>query len=236
MPELDQVGAGVDRRRQARARSLDVGVPAHQVRHQRRPPGPCAGRVPGLHRGRDRLRRAPRPSSGRPHALLNVMKRGLPGDSLRVVAGKRSTRRPLTSCCTLGWICHGIGLMSVCSRTAGRRWPSWRSRPTVPELRRLAARFSSRGSGAGGDRVDERRPVRARHLGAGRLGGGDRRRPEGEGAGAVGVQDRPDRCLGAGRAVPPGSGAGDLAARPGRCGPIGNGPGSGCIWCIIGWS
>src|SRR3954452_5901704 len=44
----------------------------------------------------------------------------------------------------------------------------------------------------------------------------DRRRAEGEGAGAAGLQDRPDRRLGAGRARAPRSGAGDLAARPAR--------------------
>ena len=42
----------------------------------------------------------------------------------------------------------------------------------------------------------------------------DRRRAEGEGAGTAGVQDRPDRRLGARRAGASRSGAGDLAARP----------------------
>ena len=46
------------------------------------------------------------------------------------------------------------------------------------------------------------------------LGGRDRRRAEGEGTGAACLQDRPDRRLGAGRALPARSGAGDLAARP----------------------
>ena len=41
--------------------------------------------------------------------------------------------------------------------------------------------------------------------------------PEGQGPGAAGRQDRQDRRLGAGRALPPRPGAGDLAARPRRC-------------------
>ena len=69
------------------------------------------------------------------------------------------------------------------------------------------------GRGARGDRVDDRRPLRARHAGALRLGGRGRRRDQGQGAGAVGVQDRPDRRVGAGRALAARAGAGDLAAR-----------------------
>src|SRR3954452_8926088 len=46
----------------------------------------------------------------------------------------------------------------------------------------------------------------------------------GQGAGTAGGQDRQDRRLGAGRAVPPGSGAGDLAARSGRARRAGAGP------------
>ena len=68
--------------------------------------------------------------------------------------------------------------------------------------------------GARGDRVDERRAVRARPARGARLGGADRRRDQGQGAGAVGVQDRQDRRQGAGHAVGARSGAGDLAARP----------------------
>ena len=49
-------------------------------------------------------------------------------------------------------------------------------------------------------------------LERGGLAGRGRRRPEGQGAGAVGVQDRPHRRLGAGRALAPRPGAGDLAA------------------------
>src|SRR5262249_61816892 len=45
-------------------------------------------------------------------------------------------------------------------------------------------------------------------------GGRDRRCAEGEGAGAAGLQDRPHRRLGAGRARPSRPGACDLAARP----------------------
>jgi hypothetical protein len=65
-----------------------------------------------------------------------------------------------------------------------------------------AARPSSRADPRR-DRVDERRPVRARSARAGGLAGRDRRRAEGEGAGTAGLQDRPDRRLGAGRAGPP---------------------------------
>src|SRR5687768_3220480 len=46
----------------------------------------------------------------------------------------------------------------------------------------------------------------------------------GQGAGPVGGQDRSDRRLGAGRAVPPRSGAGDLAARSGGARRAGAGP------------
>src|SRR6266566_471765 len=49
-----------------------------------------------------------------------------------------------------------------------------------------------------------------------RLAGRDRGRAEGEGTGALGLQDRPDRRLGAGRAGAARAGAGDLAARPAR--------------------
>ena len=48
------------------------------------------------------------------------------------------------------------------------------------------------------------------------LVGGDRRRPEGQGPGAAGLQDRQDRLSGLGDAQPPRPGAGDLAARPER--------------------
>jgi hypothetical protein len=57
-----------------------------------------------------------------------------------------------------------------------------------------------------------------------RLVGGDRRRGEGEGLPAAGLQDRQDRRVGAGRAVPPGSGAGDLAADAGGARRAGAGP------------
>ena len=52
------------------------------------------------------------------------------------------------------------------------------------------------GAGARGDRVDDRGAVRARHAGGARLGGADRRRAEGQGAGAAGLQDRQDRRAG----------------------------------------
>jgi transposase len=58
-------------------------------------------------------------------------------------------------------------------------------------------------AGARGDRVDERRAVRARPPRGARLGRADRRRDQGQGAGAVGVQDRQDRRQGAGHALGP---------------------------------
>src|SRR6266536_1880250 len=67
-----------------------------------------------------------------------------------------------------------------------------------------------------GDRVDERCPLRPRPARARRLAGRDRGRAKGERAGAARLQDRPHRRLGAGRALPPRAGAGDLAARPCR--------------------
>ena len=73
--------------------------------------------------------------------------------------------------------------------------------PDADGLRGLTrAARSARRAGPRGDRVDERRPLRARPARAGRLAGRDRRRAEGEGAGPAGLQDRPDRRLGAGRA------------------------------------
>src|SRR5262245_63845281 len=44
-----------------------------------------------------------------------------------VCSSDLSPRRPHPSCCTSGWICHGIGLMFVCWRRAGRPWLRWRS-------------------------------------------------------------------------------------------------------------
>src|SRR5215212_5892561 len=56
--------------------------------------------------------------------------------------------------------------------------------------------------------------------------GGDRRRGEGEGLRPAGLQDRQDRRVGAGRAVPPRSGAGHLVARAG-CARVATSTGSG---------
>jgi hypothetical protein len=106
--------------------------------------------------------------------------------------------------------------------TSARRLPARRARRIgrgdgcAAGRRRLArpgaaARGSAR---AGGDRVDERRTVRARHARGARLGGARRRRAEGQGAGAVGLQDRQDRRARAGAFVAARPGAGDLAARP----------------------
>ena len=99
-------------------------------------------------------------------------------------------------------------------RTARRRRSA---RPRRPP-------FAPSAAGAGGDRVDDRRPLRPRPARARRLGGRDRRRAEGEGTGAAGLQDRPDRRLGAGRALPARAGAGDLAARPDGAGRARAGP------------
>ena len=57
-------------------------------------------------------------------------------------------------------------------------------------VRHVAAAWRAR---ARGDRVDDRRPLRSRHAGAAWLGGSDRRRAEGQGVGAAGMQDRQDR-------------------------------------------
>src|SRR6476620_10997716 len=99
----------------------------------------------------------------------------------------------------------------------------------LPEAGGLAALVSRikcgvRRAGVRGDRVDERRPVRARPAGVGGLAGRDRRRAEGQGAGPAGLQDRQDRLLGAGRTLPPRPGAGDLAAHPDRARRTRTGP------------
>ena len=78
---------------------------------------------------------------------------------------------------------------------------------------RRASRSSSRADPRG-DRVDERGAVCARSARASGLAGGDRGCAEGEGPRTVGLQDRPDRRLGAGRAHSSRPGVGDLAARP----------------------
>src|SRR5881296_3810663 len=80
--------------------------------------------------------------------------------------------------------------------------------PDADGLHRLSERVAPRR-----DRVDERCAVRARPTRARRLAGRDRRRAKGERARAAGLQDRPDRRLGAGRTRAAGSGASDLATR-----------------------
>ena len=96
--------------------------------------------------------------------------------------------------------------------------------PDADGLRHLAERLRGR-AGAGGDRVDDRRAVHPRHARGARLGGAGRRRAEGQGARAAGLQDRQDRRARAGRAVLARPGAGDLATRPedpprARAGPL----------------
>jgi len=95
---------------------------------------------------------------------------------------------------------------------AGRSFPG-AGGPRRPVRARAPCRRLWR-AGARGGRVDERRAVRPRRAGRARVGGVDRRRAAGQGAGAVGVQDRQDRRKGAGGALLPGPGAGDLAADP----------------------
>ena len=78
------------------------------------------------------------------------------------------------------------------------------------------------------DRVDERRPLRARPARARGLGRARRRCPAGDGAGAACLQDRPDRCLGAW----PSSVAATSSRRCGcptpRCVPSASGRASAC--------
>src|SRR3954447_8864250 len=137
-----------------------------------------------------------------------------PRPTLLVTAGSGEGRRPGPHVArwvgpeqdAAGCACHGRDGRAGAGddRGAGRR-------------RVGLAGVSGRGvrpAGDRGDRVDDRRPFRARSAGAARLAGADRRCGEGQGAGAAGGQDRQDRCPGAGRVVPPGAGAGDLAAGP----------------------
>ena len=89
------------------------------------------------------------------------------------------------------------------------------SPPDADGLRGLSERLGSpRRADPRSDRVDERRSVRPRPPRDGGLAGRDRRRAEGERSRTAGLQDRPDRRLGAGRACAARPGAGDLAARP----------------------
>jgi hypothetical protein len=104
--------------------------------------------------------------------------------------------------------------------TARCRRPAWPGAPGG----------ASRAPGAGGDRVDDRLAVRARPPRSARVGCADRRRGQGQGPGAAGVQDRQDRRARAGRAVASRPGAGDLAARPAgapraRAGTLSDAPG-----------
>ena len=83
---------------------------------------------------------------------------------------------------------------------AGEIVDEWASPPDADRLRGLAARAAMWAPGGPwGDRVDERCAVRARPARRARLGRVDRRRHQGQGAGAAGVQDRQDRRQGAGQ-------------------------------------
>ena len=142
------------------------------------------------------------------------MKKGLPGDRLRLVVWELSRGGP-SSMLYAGLDLSRKRLDFHLLDGEGATVEVGAAPPDADGLRGLTrAARPARRAGPGGDRVDERRPLRARPARAGRLAGRDRRRAEGEGAGAAGLQDRPDRRLGAGRARPPRSGAGDLAARP----------------------
>jgi hypothetical protein len=81
---------------------------------------------------------------------------------------------------------------SVCSTSAA----SWSLSTAAPPGCRWPARpggASRWASGARGDRVDERRAFRARHAGRAGLGRARRGCAQGQGLGALGVQDRPHR-------------------------------------------
>ena len=121
-----------------------------------------------------------------------AMKEGLLGGTLVVSPRSESKEARLH-------VARWIGFES----TQGRRLPGLdaggdRRRVGVAAGCRRPARPGREGGdvGAGGswgDRVDERRAVRARPPRGARLGGADRRRHQGQGPGAVGVQDRQDR-------------------------------------------
>jgi hypothetical protein len=75
--------------------------------------------------------------------------------------------------------------------SAGEIVDEWASPPDADGLRGLAARAGMWApGGAWGDRVDERRAVRARPARGARLGRADRRRHQGQGAGAAGLHER----------------------------------------------
>ena len=144
------------------------------------------------------------------------MKKGLPGDRLRLVVWELSRGGP-SSMLYAGLDLSRKRLDFHLLDAEGATVEVGAAPPDADGLRGLSERLDRHGAAdPRGDRVDERRALRARPARACRLAGRDRRRAEGEGAGAAGLQDRPDRRLGAGRARPPRPGAGDLAARPAR--------------------
>src|SRR5829696_2666622 len=87
--------------------------------------------------------------------------------------------------------------------------------PDADSLRGLDERLARHGETIRAAIESMNGAVRARSARGRRLAGRDRGCAEGEGPGAAGLQDGPDRRLGAGRARPPRPGAGDLVARPG---------------------
>ena len=117
------------------------------------------------------------------------------------------------TCCTPDWTYRARSSMCTSStRRRDGRAPRRSARCRRPTDARRADR-TVRPARGGGDRVDDRCPLRPRHIGALRPGRRDCRRGQGEGSGAPGRQDGQDRRAGTRRAGPAGVGAGDLAAR-----------------------
>jgi hypothetical protein len=145
-------------------------------------------------------------------SLRTAMKEGLLGGTLCVSSKSESKEARLHVARWAG----SESSQDRCLPDLGRRD---RRRVGLAAGRRRAARARCEGGDAGsdgarGDRVDERGAVRARPPRRARLGCVDRRRDEGQGVGAVGVQDRPHRRQSVGDVVGARPGPGDLAARP----------------------
>ena len=162
--------------------------------------------------------------------LWNAMKEGLLGDTLHSVHRGASSRRPV-------FMLHaGLDLsrnrLDVCLLSEHGELVEEFAVPSDDDgvARACAPGLGARRAGARSDRVDDRRAFRPRHARAARLGCADRRRAEGQGSGAVGVQDRQDRRARLGGALGARPGASDLAARPGGARASASRPASGCTW------
>ena len=198
-------------------RALGAQPRAHEVRGLDRAAGLAGASAGGQHSAVGGVRRVAQARAIGPETAGIECDEGGPpsgGTLQRVHPGSDREGGPLI-CCMLDWISAAGGWITACSMRAGSASRSVWRRPT--RMAWMASRVVSIGalgrSGCGGDGVDDGRAVRPRHIGALWLGGRARRRGQGQGLGAVGVQDRSDRCVGAGRALAPRSGAGDLAAR-----------------------